>query len=143
MKTIFTNKVFFKKIDKPISFQLLLLTMSFSSLNTKANKMKKILLISILLNLIFNTTIYSQDPLKQEDFSATKNVYSQNVDLIGGWQGEWSKAGGYYYTFDLNLGEDIKGNIDGKCMWKLIKSPRANEQKKNRVNSRSSHHRFV
>lgn len=57
-------------------------------------------------------------------------VSAQNDEFVGKWKGEWSNAGGHYYTFDMDLDVDIRGNITGKYIWKLIKSPRSYERSK-------------
>lgn len=60
----------------------------------------------------------------------TPLLIGQNQNVVGTWKGEWSNHTGFYYTFILELREDKTGDISGEFIWKLIKSPRSDEQKK-------------
>ena len=57
-------------------------------------------------------------------------LFGQNEEVLGKWKGEWSNHEGFYFTFILDLAESDAGDITGEFIWKLIKSPRKDEQPK-------------
>lgn len=51
-------------------------------------------------------------------------------DLAGDWHGQWTSPSGYLFTTTLSLKVAPDGIADGQFVWKLERSPLAEEQRK-------------
>ena len=51
-------------------------------------------------------------------------------DLAGEWHGQWTSPSGYLFAATLSLTVAPNGNVDGRFVWTLKRSPLADEQRK-------------
>jgi hypothetical protein len=55
---------------------------------------------------------------------------ARNSTVAGTWRGEWRNPKGYLYSFEARLTVSSDNNVTGAINWKLVASPRGDEQSK-------------
>jgi hypothetical protein len=88
----------------------------------------------ILLNVLLlcpavgltETTIQLADKFSSEKIGRM----ARSSTVAGTWRGEWSNAKGHLYSFEARLTVSSDNNVTGAINWKLVASPRGDEQSK-------------
>ncbi|MEH1830151.1 MAG: hypothetical protein V7L22_33240 [Nostoc sp.] len=96
--------------------------------------MKRISFGLIMLNLLLSMPAVPSTQTKTqsiERFASDKIGQTvSNSTVAGIWDGEWSNPEGYLFKFQARLTVNSGNNVSGAITWKLLASPRSNEQSK-------------